>query len=101
MPERCVSNWFEFSKLPDKLWLHSIYPGKKFEKAVENESLKFPAPTSPHASHLFSFAQAGELETALGEQGLEVDNSQELSLALFGQDGLEHPKIERRGRETY
>lgn len=95
-PERCVSNWFEFTKLPDHFWLHSIYPRKKFEKAVEKELLQLPVPFRPHANFLFSFAEADELTCSLGEQGLEVDYSQELGTSSFAQEGLKRPKIERR-----
>ena len=44
-PERCASNWFEFSQLPETVWLHSIDPQGKFEKAVKEEVLKFSIPT--------------------------------------------------------
>ncbi len=96
VPERCASNWFEFSKMPEKLWLHSIYPGKQFEKAVEKDLLRFPVPTRPYANCLYSFAQVEEVTSSLAEHGLEVDNSQELSAAAFAQDGLKHPAIDRR-----
>jgi len=95
-PERCASNWFEFSQMPKTVWLHSIDPQAKFEKAIKDDVLKFPVPTRPFANCLFSFAKADELTTALGEQGLEVVNTVELSVETFRQNGLEHPKIERR-----
>lgn len=96
VPERYVSNWFEFSKMPETLWLHSIYPGKKFEKAVEKDLLRFPVPTRPYANCLFTFARVEEIMSSLTSHGLEVDNSQELSAAAFGQDGLKHPATDRR-----
>jgi hypothetical protein len=95
-PERCVSNWFEFSRTPKRLWLHSIYPREAFEKAVEDELLKLPFPIAPYGTCLFSFARARELKAGLGEHGLEVDHSRGLSVDRFSESGLKHPKIERR-----
>ena len=95
-PERCASNWFEFSKLPKTVWLHSIDPQDKFEKAVEDEVLEFSVPTRPHGTCLFSFAKADELSAHLAEHGLEIVHSVELSVEDFSKDGMEHPKIERR-----
>ena len=95
-PERCASNWFEFSQLPGTVWLHSIEPQDTFEKAVKAESLKFSIPTRPHGNCLFSFGKADELSTHLAEHGLEVVHSLELKVEDFSKEGLEHPEIERR-----
>jgi hypothetical protein len=94
--ECCASNWFEFSQLPQTVWLHSIDPRNKFENAVEDNVLKFPVPAHPHGNCIFSFAKADELSTHLAEHGLEIVHSRELSFAGFSKDGLEHPKIQRR-----
>jgi hypothetical protein len=95
-PERCASNWFEFSQLPKTLWLHSIDPPDKFEKDVKDDILKFPLPARPHGNCLFSFGKADELSAALGEHGLEIVHTQKSKFEAFSQDGLKHPKIERR-----
>lgn len=95
-PERCASNWFEFSQLPKTVWLHSIDPQDKFEKAVKDDILKFSVPTRPHGNCLFSFAKADELSAGLGEHGLEIVHTLELTVDEFCKDGLKHPQIERR-----
>jgi hypothetical protein len=94
-PERCLSNWFEFSQLPKHLWLHSIHPKRLFREAVSKDLLKFPVPAYPFGSCLFSFAVATELKDGLSDQGLEVEHSKRLSAQKFADTGLEHPKIER------
>jgi hypothetical protein len=95
-PERCASNWFEFSHLPETVWLHSTDPEKKFEKAVDDGALKFSIPTRPHGNCLFSFGKAEELSAHLAEHGLEIVHSLELGVGDFSHDGLGHPGIERR-----
>lgn len=94
--ERCVSNWFEFSQIPTRLWLHSIYPRRKFQTAVEKQLLALPAPAHPYGTCLFSFANARELKAALDEHGLEVDHAKKLSGPKFSEHGLKHPEIDRR-----
>src|SRR6185503_9100599 len=87
-----ASNWFEFIQLPEVLWLHSIAPKELFEKAP----LTLPVPAYHYEHYLLSFAAADEIRSALAEKGLEIANSVELDASQFQQEGMEHPKIERR-----
>jgi len=95
-PERCLSNWFEFSRLPKLLRLHSVRQSREFEKLVKDGKLQFPIPACPHARYVLSFAEADELSGTLANHDLEIENSIELNLEAFRKDGLEHPEIDRR-----
>jgi hypothetical protein len=95
-PERCLTNWFEFSRLPGSLWLHSIQEGKQFEKIAEDGVLEFPIPVYPHSRYLLTFGKAEEVQDSLEKHGLNIANSVELKVEAFRASGNEHPKIDRR-----
>lgn len=95
-PERCLSNWFEFSRLPEVLRLHSVRQSRKFEKLVKDSKLQFPVPACPHARYILTFAEADELSGTLAEHDLNIDNSLDLNREVFRENGLEHPQIDRR-----
>ncbi len=95
-PERCLSNWFEFSRLPETLRLHSVRQAREFEKLVKDGKLQFPIPAYPHARYILTFGEADELSAALAEHGLEVANSIELNVEKFRAEGRERPLIDRR-----
>ena len=95
--ERCLSNWFEFSKIPQHLRLHSI---DEF-KADDKLELKLPFAVCRCDRYLITFATADELKPHLDEQGLHIGNSVELELAKFSDKGLEHPHIERREARNF
>lgn len=95
-PERCLSNWFEFSRLPQALRLHSIQQAREFEKLVKDGKLQFPIPAHPHGRYILTFGEADELSAALATHGLEIANSIELDVEKFRADGLARPEIDRR-----
>src|SRR6266568_153855 len=95
-PERCLSNWFEFSRLPEALRLHSIRQAREFEKLVKDGKLQFPIPAYPHARYILTFGEADEIVPGLEAHGLAIDHSIELNVEKFRAEGLEHPEIDRR-----
>ena len=95
-PERCLSNWFEFSSLPETLWLHSVRQDREFEKLVKDGEIQFPIPAYPHARYILTFGEADELSGAMHDHNLEIANSIELNMEKFRAEGLDHPQIDRR-----
>jgi hypothetical protein len=94
--ERCLSNWFEFSRMPGLLHIHSVRQSTKFEKLIKDVKLQFPIPAYPHAKYILTFGEAEEIAGALAEHDLDVANSMELKLEAFRHHGLEHPEIDRQ-----
>ena len=94
-PERCLSNWFEFSRLPESLRLHSVRQAREFEKLVKDGKMQFPIPAYPHGRYILTFGEADELSGTLAEHGFEVANSIELNVERFRAEGRERPLIDR------
>jgi hypothetical protein len=95
-PERCLSNWFEFTAFPKTLWLHSIQQHRAFEKLVEEGGIEFVLPARTHGRCVITFAGAEEIAEDLVKHGLEVDNSVRLKTDKFREHGLQRPTIEAR-----
>jgi hypothetical protein len=95
-PERCLTNWFEFSQMPELLRLHSVRQSRKFEKLVKDGKINFGIPAYPHSRYILTFGESEELAGALSEHELTIDNSLDLKQAGFRQNGLDHPMIDRK-----
>lgn len=94
--ERCLSNWFEFTAIPKRLWLHSIQRPRVFEKLVKDGIFELSVPGCPHGRCVVTFAKAEEIAADLEKYELEVDNSLELPFEQFRTNGWSHPRIDRR-----
>jgi hypothetical protein len=55
-PEDCVSNWFEITKLPEKLYFHE---GTRKDQSDSNENCDPPFPSIESGQRWVSFADAG------------------------------------------
>ena len=95
-PERCLSNWFEFTRFPKKLWLHSIQQHRTFEELVSEAAIDFSLPVRPYGRCVVTFGGARQIDGDLGKFELEVDNSIQISFDHFREEGWKRPSIEPR-----
>ena len=95
-PERCLSNWFEYSAFPKTLWLHSIQQHRAFEKLTEEGAIDLSVPARPHGRCLVTFSKADEIAADLTKYSLDVDNSIQIFFDYFREEGWKHPTIEPR-----